>query len=192
MGKKKKITAGAIIAAAVLGFGIYNSSTSQAQASMSSDDIRKLVEDQYPGKITELELDKEKNKAVYEVEISGKDKEYELKLDGSTGEVLHLQEKPISKDQPDDTDADDDKDVKAEKQQNNDTKAANKAVIEYNKAEEIARKEFDGKVTSIELDEDDGHLIYEVEVKKGKKEAEIDINAYTGEVIVVSIEQDED
>ncbi|WP_404451182.1 PepSY domain-containing protein [Virgibacillus necropolis] len=194
MSKKKKVTIGAIIVTVILGVGIFQSTASQAEATLSTDDIRKLVADQYPGTITELELDEEKNNAVYEVEILGKKKEYDLKLDGNTGEVLHLSEKPLSKQAKNnyDNEADDDKDdKKVEKQQADDKNSTKKAVIEANKAEKIALKEFDGKITSIELDEDDGRLTYEIEIHNAKKEADIEIDAYTGEVMVVSIEQDD-
>ena len=46
-------------------------------------------------------------------------------------------------------------------------------------------------ITSNELDTDDGRLTYEIEIHKDKKEAEIEIDAITGEVIVVSIEEED-
>ncbi|ASN07112.1 PepSY domain-containing protein [Virgibacillus necropolis] len=196
MTKKKKIAVGGVVVAAVLGLGIFQATASQAEASLSTDDVRKLVADQYPGTVTELELDEKKNKAVYEVEILGDEKKYDLTLDGSTGEVLHLKEKPLSKNAKDNLDdADDNKDDKnAENQQqaNDDKSSVKKVAVEANKAEEIALKEFEGTIKSIELEEDDGRLTYEIEIKNGKKEADIEVDANTGEVIVVSLEEDDD
>ena len=140
MSKKKKFTMGAIIVTVVLGIGIFQSTTSQAEAKLSTDDIRKLVAEQYPGTITELELDKEKNKMVYEVEILGEKKEYDLKLDGSTGEVLHLSEEPLSKEEENDDADDESEKSEAIKEA---SEATNKPVIEDKKAEKIALKEFD-------------------------------------------------
>lgn len=192
LGKKKIVTIGAVIVAVVVGLAAFQSTTSQAEAKLTTDDIRKIVEDQYTGKITELELDKEDGKAVYEVELSGEKKEYDLKLDGTTGEVLHLSEEPLSKESKEEKDDSDD-DINDEDKENQDLKNSNskKPVIEDKKAEETALKEFDGKIISNELDEDDGRLVYEIEIHKDKKEADIEIDAITGEVVVVSIEQDD-
>ena len=59
-------------------------------------------------------------------------------------------------------------------------------------AKEIALTEFQGKVTEIELDKDDGRLMYEVELKNETHEAEIEIDAKTGEIIEVEVEEDDD
>ncbi|MEC5424680.1 PepSY domain-containing protein [Virgibacillus sp. C22-A2] len=58
-------------------------------------------------------------------------------------------------------------------------------------AEEIALNSFSGTITEVELDEDDGRLIYEIEIENGNEEAEIDIDAYTGEILVLSIDRDD-
>lgn len=184
MNNKLKITIGAVAATAVLGLGISQSSAAQVDPKLSTDEIRDLVADQYPGTITEMELEKDSNKAVYEVEIVGEDKEYELRLDGASGEVLHLSEKALSDQSKEDSDDDDGSEKATEK-------STKEAEIDMKKAEEIALKEFDGNVTGTELDQDDGRLIYEVELDNDKKEAEIEIDAITGEVIVVSIEQED-
>lgn len=193
MNNKLKITTGAVIATAVIGLGISQSSAAEADPKLSTDEIRNLVSDQYPGTITEMELEKDANKAVYEVEITGKDKEYDLRLDGSSGEVLHLSEKALSGKSKEDSDDDDGEDGEdgEDKADESTEKSAKKAAFDMAKAEKIALKEFDGDVTGIELDQDDGRLIYDVEARKGKKEAEIEIDALTEEVIAVSIEQED-
>lgn len=56
------------------------------------DQIKDTVSDQYPGSITDIKLEKHGNQAIYEVEITGDQKKYELNLDGKTGEVLELKE----------------------------------------------------------------------------------------------------
>lgn len=43
-------------------------------------------------------------------------------------------------------------------------------------------------ITELELDEDDGRLIYEIEIESVNGEAEIDIDAYTGDIISISID----
>lgn len=65
------------------------------------------------------------------------------------------------------------------------------APITKQKAKEIALKQVKGTITSVELEDDDDLLAYEIELNTADhKEVKIYINAYTGEVI--SLEWDED
>ncbi len=66
-----------------------------------------------------------------------------------------------------------------------------KEILSIEEAKQMAMKEFDGKVVEIELDKDDGRLIYEIELKDGKREAELDLDAETGEIIELEIEIDD-
>jgi uncharacterized membrane protein YkoI len=214
--------------AAVLGFGIYHSNAAQAEPGLSKEEIRALVEEQYPGTITELELDKGFNRAVYEVEVTSNGKEYEIELDGNTGEVLKLQEKEKrvadndstvndsnkvsikeKNDDAEDTNTSNDdknnvddkaedtsnqsqKDVKDEKDEGNQSKEDNtkNVVIDVEAAKKIALGEFPGTITDLELDEDDGRLIYEIEIESADGEVELEIDAYTGEIIYISIDSE--
>lgn len=92
MKKKIIIVVAAVIIVAAGGWGAYHSNASQSDPKLSPKDIQQIVKDQYPGEIMELDLDKDFSKAVYTVAIEGKEKIYELKMDGNTGEVLRLKE----------------------------------------------------------------------------------------------------
>lgn len=228
---KKKISIAVItmIGAIVLGLGIYQSNASQGAPKLSTDEIRQMVLDQYPGEIEEIELETDFNRAVYEVEVVSDGKEYDLKLDGNTGEVLNLKEKSVknqekekialeeNNDKQNTNDRQDD-DVKHENndrhhhhhnQHHHDNKDDNKGkkeakqksskqaskenkrtVIDSSEAISIAKDAFSGKVVKFELDEDDGRLIYEIELESDREEAEIEIDAYTGEIIVIEIDLD--
>ena len=59
MKKKLAFIISGVIAIGILGFGFLYSSTSQAEASLSTKEIREMVEAQYPGKITEIEKETE-------------------------------------------------------------------------------------------------------------------------------------
>lgn len=207
MKKKIVLSVGVLAIASVLGLGIYHSNASQAEPKLSSEEIDDIVTSQYPGTITEMELEKDFNQVIYEVEITEDGNEYELKLDGNTGEVLKIKEKEMVKKQTDDTDqhpkkkqaqqqANDQVDQKNQSQSETnenrpdqqDKRNQQKTVIDADEAVQIALKEFSGTVESVELDEDDHRLIYEVEIEAGDEEAEVEIDAYTGEVLVIDID----
>lgn len=223
MSKKLIISISAIVGVFVLAFGIYQSDASQAAPKLSVEDVSDIVKDQYSGEITEIELEKDQNRVVYDVEVVNGDRKYEMKLDGNTGEIVILKEKSAQKDQIvlDDSnknepnnqkeelgkqeDINKDKPIKQEtpdqeKEQNQEknqnqtekptTNHNKKTVIDAKEAIDIALNEFSGTVTDLELEKEDGRLIYEIEIKAGREEAEIEIDAYTGEILVIDIDTD--
>ncbi|AOV08977.1 PepSY domain-containing protein [Sporosarcina ureilytica] len=62
-------------------------------------------------------------------------------------------------------------------------KIQSKSKLTVEEAIAIARQHASGTVKEIELDNDDGRLYYEIEMKDGKYEYELDIDAYTGDVL---------
>lgn len=57
----------------------------------------------------------------------------------------------------------------------------------------IALAEFPGEVEEVELEREDGILIYEVEIETADGgETEVEIDANSGEIIEVSLEDDDD
>src|SRR5690625_1634388 len=76
-------------------------------------------------------------------------------------------------------------------QKPNKEKKKEKTVISLEKAIQIALNEFPGTVYEAELDREDGRLIYEIEIKANGEEADFDIDAFTGEIISIEIEEDD-
>lgn len=213
MKKKLSFIICGVVAIGILGFGVLYFSTSRAEASLSTEDIQAMVKEQYPGEITEIEREKEFNRVVYEVEIKTKDREYDIKLDGETGEILNISEAPvkgksevtigekkdteeIEKDQSQEVVINEKENEKSNKDQEKKQSTAQGkneskvAIISIEEAKRIALEEFSGEIEDIELDIDDGRLIYEVEIERGDKEAEMEIDANTGEIIVIEIDED--
>lgn len=252
MTKKIWLTLGVITIAVVLGVGVYQTNASQAEPTLTFDEIKELVTSQYPGTITELELDTDANGAIYKVEVMNEEMEYELKMDGHSGEVITLKEKHVAakerastkemidlkekeqekiameqeekaaqeqaeKEREEKAQADKEQqekeqaerkkheeetkitkkesEEKEQKKESTSTKSKEKkqeknTVIDVNKAIDIALEQFPGVVEEVELDEEDGRLIYEIEITADGEEAEFEIDAYTGEIIVIEIEDD--
>lgn len=61
----------------------------------------------------------------------------------------------------------------------------NKTRITRQQAEKIAVQAVQGKVVEVDLDKDDGVLIYEIELKTAYGKAEVDIAAYGGKVLLI-------
>ncbi|WP_077624406.1 PepSY domain-containing protein [Sediminibacillus massiliensis] len=205
MKKKTVIVIAVMVVAGIMGLAFSQSGIVNADPDYSKDDIRKQVTELYPGEITELEFEKQGNKAIYEVEVIVDNKEYELQIDGNTAEVIKLEEKSVSAQSrsddsskqpiPDDDESGDDRTTNSNgKEEDNHTSsdAAEKTVISEAEAEKIAKDNFSGKIEELELDEDDNRLVYEIEMVDGNRDADIEIDAITGEVLVLEIETDND
>ena len=61
-------------------------------------------------------------------------------------------------------------------------------MISSDQAKKIALNKVNGKIVEFELDEDDGRLIYEIEIKKDGREYNLEIDAYTGKIIEFEID----
>lgn len=201
MKKKIGLITAIIIGAATLGIGIYQSDAVHGDPDLSQDEIREIVQSQYPGEITEITLESDAQTAVYEVMLEFDGKGYALSMDGNTGDVLAMQEEALQEthqeDDPGDIPSEPEHSEAQEKEEvpdETDEPAEpdrESSVIGSEEAQRIALNEFEGTVTSLELDEEDGRFIYEVEIERGDHEAEIEIDAYTGEILVISIDIDD-
>lgn len=163
---------------------------------LSDEEIREIVLEQYPGEISELSFDSQT--AAYKVKVESGNKAYEVLVDSQSGEVQSL-EQTAAKAKDDKEEAE----QTEQKQQASDDEAANQkeqapadvegneqeqAMLSQEEIKEIALHEFQGTITELELDEDDGRTLYEVEIENNDDEATIEIDAYTGQVIMVEID----
>ncbi|MEH7523961.1 PepSY domain-containing protein [Bacillus sp. JJ1503] len=183
---KKKFMIGAISAAVILGGAVAAGAAKNEfpnaelqntnQKMITHEEAIKIALTKAEGHVESIELEKESGKRYFEVEIENKDKEFEIRIDAITGDVLSVKE--------DFDDNDDDFEKAANSTSNN--------YISIQKAIEIAEKEVNGEVSEINRDEDDDQLIYEVELKTSKGEAEVEIDAVTGKVLDVENDHDRD
>src|SRR5690625_5177707 len=212
MNKKIIITMSVVVCVFVLGIGIYHSAASQADPALSVEGVNEMVEAQYPGENANIELKKDNNRIVYEVDVNHNDRQYEIVIDGDNGEILKLKERGASKEQlqlneneqpsaDDQNDGDNnqqdepeepEKDEPSNNADNESTEetseTGNKTGIDAKQAIDIALNEFPGTIVELELESDDGRLIYEIEIESGHEEAEIEIDAHTGEILVIDID----
>ncbi|WP_291755939.1 PepSY domain-containing protein [Lysinibacillus sp. UBA5990] len=152
---------------AAIGSTTLLSGSAQEKKILSMQEIEKKALAVVDGTVADIELDQNRYRSVYEVEVHADKVEYDLKLDAYTGKLLKQK-----KERQDDDD--------------NEWVNANTAtnLISKEKAIEAALTKAKGTVTKIKLD--DG--IYEIELKNGQYEYDVDVDSITGEI--VDFEQD--
>lgn len=117
--------------------------------------------------IHKIDLDYEGGKAIYEIELYLNQYEYDLKLDARTGSGIS-----IKKELRDGYTA---------------SKPQGTTFISKQQAKSAVLAKLPGAtVTKIELDREDG--VYELELRKGNVEYDAEVNARTGQVIFIKID----
>ncbi len=125
---------------------------------------------------SEVDAELDESPAQYEVEITGqKGEEIEYKIDAYTGTILESKRET------------EDKTSAAQPTSSGDIGHAKAKSIALNHAGVSESKAYD---MEIELDEEDGMLVYEVEFKSGGMEYSYEINAATGAIVKQEAEPD--
>jgi len=180
-------------------FFIFQSWPSTSEATMTEREAERIASEQFQGEVISVEFDDGR----YEIEIEGEDNRYELKLDPETAEIIELKEKtnPVQVAEVEET-RDQEADIeKASAAESFDSEPVSESISESNnnvvisaiKAMEIAREKApNSTLLDFEFDRDDGKYYYEIELETDDQEIELEIDAYTGEIIVYSYEQLDD
>ncbi|MCY9517235.1 PepSY domain-containing protein [Paenibacillus apiarius] len=140
----------------------------QPQAKISIEQAKKLALQAHAGTIKEIELELNNGRLVYELDYNND--ETDVYVDAESGKVWQHH---------DDEDHDDHADSHA-------VPVGTPVKIDKEQAKRIALAKVAGTVKEVELDEDDGSYVYEVDIRTGKgKEAQVDVSATTGTVLKV-------
>lgn len=135
-----------------------------------------IANKQVNGEVIKIELDSDDGRYEYDLDLRNTKGDYDITIDATTGKVLELD--------LDDNNDDDKKDfAKA---------TSTKTLISEKEAIAIAKKQVNGEVTEIELDEDDNRYEYEIELRTKKGEADITIDATTGNVLELDFDDNGD
>lgn len=172
----KKLMTISLAAVVVLGgaVAINHSYAQENNETIGIDKAKEAALKKVDGVIESVELENQNGQPVYEVEIDKDQKDYELYIDATTAKIHRVDEK-----------VDDDDDV-------NSNNISNKTIITEKEAIEIAKTKIDGELHEIELDEDDGRYVYDMEFKTSSGEAEITIDAETKEILELELDDQDD
>ena len=159
--KKEFLGIGLILASLNLGtlFAASNISIEQAQA---------IALKKVPGAtITNIELDYENNKSIYDIDLVLNQYEYDLKLDAKTGSGISIK--------------------KELRDGASNTTQLSKNYITKEQAKNAALGHIPGAtVLKVELDKDDA--VYELDLKKGNVKYDVVVSAITGKVLSSEID----
>ena len=208
----KKLVIGLTISAAVIGgFVIAQTMTSGSAATQSTESIKLITEKEAKeialktvnGTITEIDFDQDYQRPHYEFEIQSNNEEVNIDVDATTGKAT-ITKREVEKDKVANTkpvqtnetasnvqvDDDQDDDIKVSETQTTlpNPASTSKEVITKAEAIKIASTVAKGTVTKVELDNDDDDQTktYELEFKDGNVEYDVEIDAYTGNIIEVN------
>ena len=145
------------------------------------------------GRITDIELDKDDRRAHYEVDVDFEGYEYDFEFDAYTGEVLeHKREKDRNDDVKQSSTAVSPASTKTADSKSGNQAVSNKDLIGSDKAIEATLAVVSGTVEGFELETDDGFAYYEIEIKDGRSEHDVDVNAKDGSILKVDSDFDDD
>lgn len=111
------------------------------------------------------ELDRDGDRAVYDIEFYSAEKEYDYEIDALTGEILKREQEPRQT-----------------------SGASGQSLIGVEKAKKLAAEHAgltvsQVKFTECELDRDDGRVVYELEFRCGGEEYEYTVDACSGAIL---------
>ncbi|ASA24242.1 PepSY domain-containing protein [Paenibacillus donghaensis] len=194
MNMRTKMWGGAIAAAVlVTGGSVYgistvqgapagtpNNQTSQQKAVIGFAKAEQLALKEAQGVVESIELEGRAGSKRYEVEIEQANRDVDVLIDAYTGKTLKVRN-------------DDDRDHD-NRSVNSTTAGQNSGakVIGAGAASAAAAKAATGTVTEVNLDRDDGELLYEVELQDGRTSTEVGVDAFTGKVVYVDADHDDD
>ncbi|MCR2821661.1 PepSY domain-containing protein [Lederbergia panacisoli] len=133
---------------------------------LSTDEIKRIIQKEQDGKIEDLKMRIKNQVAYYDAVVENSENKVFITLNAASGEIVNKKEEKKTP-------------VKEETTKN----------LTKEEAVKIALKTVQGKVDDVDLEELNGQLYYFVEIETDDKEADIQINAITGEV--KSIEWDD-
>lgn len=138
-------------------------------------------------KFTKVKLDRDNGRYVYDIEFYNGNTEYEYEIDAMSGTILEYDFESKSQKNKNDN-------KPSEKPQNpssNTTQYIGEAKAKSIVFSAAGISESQAKKLKIELDREDGIMVYEIEFISGNMEYEYEINAITGAILKSDIEYDD-
>lgn len=142
------------------------SQTTPPQPKISEQKAKQIASNDTNGRVEGIQLDVEDGQPVYRIDVRLKNQKATLVIDGNTGETLSYAKHP-KPNEPGET------------------------KVSVEEAKHIATSKVEGEVEDVELEERDGAHVYKVEIESGDQDVDVFIQAYTGDILYVTYEDDD-
>ena len=149
------------------------SGSAEEQNMITAAKAKEIALDLYPGTIVSFEFDNDDRKPHYDIEITSETEKVDIEVNAVSSKVVITEREAIGHD-------DDDRDQAA---------ALENAKISQDDAVAIAKKQFNGELHEIDIDEDDNRFMYDIELRSATEKAEFEIDVQTGEVLKFETEK---
>ncbi len=175
---------------------------------LPEENVSQMIQQKYGGTIENISVFQEKDKLNYSIKLLKDQIPYQVIVNGQTGEVLAMvkqstSQKPAKQIPTEQTPVAQNPATPKINQQapiaksnkNNQTSpfSSDAVQITIDQAIEIALNKFHGTIHEVELEEEDGQLVYEVEIKQSEnKKVEVIINPYSGKIESISVDTHND
>jgi uncharacterized membrane protein YkoI len=186
----KKIVA-SVLLLLIVGAGSWYGLTKMFDRSdslLSTDQVSQMIQQKYGGTIDTIRLEQSNGRQDYQLLLKKDSFSYEITVNGQTGDVLSLtKHKNVEYKKEHNK-----KEQTTHSNKNNPSQTATIPITEA-KAKKLALEKVNGTITSIELDDEDDQLVYEVDINQSqKKKATVIINAYSGKIESITFETEDD
>eukprot|EP00130_Batrachochytrium_dendrobatidis_P008362 XP_006683237.1 hypothetical protein BATDEDRAFT_93007 [Batrachochytrium dendrobatidis JAM81] len=160
------------------------SSALTGKATITEKESIQIALTEVPGTVNEVELEDENGTVVYGVEVQAEDGSLnDVKVDAQSGNVLKVETDDEDGEEGDGEESDDEQDQAA---------LAEKATITEEESTQIALTEVPGTVKDVELEDENGTVVYSVKVQaEDGSVQEVNVDAQSGKVLIVEADDDE-
>ena len=154
------------------------------QAKITEEEATKTALEKVPGTVNEVELEDEDGTIVYGIEVVSTDgTQQDVKVDAQTGKIVKVE-------------ADDEENGEENDEEENDTQSqaelAKQAKITEEEATKTALEKVPGTVNEVELEDENGTIVYGIEVvSTDGTQQDVKVDAQTGKIVKVEADDEE-
>lgn len=183
----KKIMMIALIAIVLVGCSNASKNT------LTLEEAQEIALKEVSGKVLKAKEDNDDGVSYYDFTIVTDSEKYEVEVDANSGKIIKMEKDDDYVGSGTNNNANTNDDTNTTNQNNNANSTNNtQAAISAEAAQQTAMDRVGGGyLVKCELDHDDGVLKYEIEIKNGNKEYDVEVDANTGEIIKFNEEYDD-
>lgn len=158
---------------------------------LTLEEAQEIALKEVSGKVLKAHEDSDDGVSYYDFTIVTDNEKYEVEVDANSGKIIKMEKDDdyVGNHTNDDTNSTNQNNTSNTK---GNTNTNTQATITAEQAQQKAMDRVGGGyLVKCELDHDDGVLKYEIEIKNGNKEYDVDVDANTGEIIKFDEEYDD-